>query len=293
MDTEIYNLVCIIVEFITSIGATLYIYHRRFRWKFPISAAIIIIPLVIDQLGEGYITLSGWPALLYYLLEILIGFLIFKPGLIMRSWILISIYNLIYNVGGMGLYLLVIIPYRWLTGSPSTAWFAGPGVTLDELIIFNLLKIVTAALFSWITVKLADKIDAMKNDIIIPIFIITFIPRTLAGILNMFIYTDDAYPLSGPKVVIYGLEMVIILVSLIGLALAIMRRTYVENRLLALAIAEDVAYYQRIQRVQQELRELRHDMHNYLQADREKVLTRIPEYIENIKHELKEMDGNE
>lgn len=175
-------------------------------------------------------------------------------------------YQFLYNTIGSAVIAVLTVIYGAVSGADSNTWFSRYTSTDADYIIRYAALIISFGISLILCRKCLPLILNIRSRLKHLLFVGTVIPVFTFMIIRHIADTDTAQMLSGFLVICYGILLTLMAVSLLVFFISVFLQTKEENRLMQARIEGQNEYYHRVLRLQQELREAKHDLANQLAA---------------------------
>ena len=239
--------------------------------RFNIRVTIIIATAAYAAEELAYLPFSplydNTPALfIIYLLSVAAAIMLIRFDRLIDMLILDCFYQFLYNVIGTAIIAVMVAVYGAVTGADMNTWFAQSTSTAAD---YRIRCIAVAGCFIIALIicrKCVPMMLSMNMKLKLPLFIGTAPPIFIFMVLRHIIDPDTSQMLSGFLVVCYGILLTLMAISLLIFFINVFLKTREENQLMLAKIEAQNEYYHRVLKIQQELREAKHDLVNRLVA---------------------------
>lgn len=201
-----------------------------------------------------------------YLLTVVVTIMLIRFDRLIDMLIIYCFYQFLYNVIGTAIMVVSTVIYGTITGVDSDTWFDGNTSTVSDMIMHNIALALSFAVSLIICRKCMPIMVNMNMRLKLPLFAGAVVPVFVYLIVRNLVDGDSPQRLSGPMAICYGILLILMAVSFIVFFVNVFLQTKEENQLIQVKIKAQNEYYYRVLRVQQELREARHDLANQLVA---------------------------
>ena len=239
--------------------------------RFNIRVTIIIATAACAAEELAYLPFSplydNTPALfIIYLLSVAAAIILIRFDRLIDMLILDCFYQFLYNVIGTAIIAVMVAVYGAVTGADMNTWFAQSTSTAAD---YRIRCIAVAGCFIIALIicrKCVPMMLSMSMELKLPLFMGTAPPIFIFMVLRHIIDPDTSQMLSGFLVVCYGILLTLMAISLLIFFINVFLKTREENQLMLAKIEAQNEYYHRVLKIQQELREAKHDLVNWLVA---------------------------
>ena len=207
------------------------------------------------------------PALLFiYLLSVAVTVMLVRFDRLIDMLILDCFYQFLYNIMGTAIIAVMVAVYGAVTGADMNTWFAQSTSTAADYIMRCAAVAVCFVIALVICRKCKPLMLNMSMKLKLPLFMGTAVPVFIFMVLRHIIDPDTSQMLSGFLVVCYGILLTLMAISLLVFFINVFFKTREENQLMQAKTEAQNEYYYRVLKIQQELREAKHDLVNQLVA---------------------------
>lgn len=239
--------------------------------RFNIHITIIIATAVYAAEELAYLSFSplcdNTPALfIIYLLSVAANIILIRFDRIIDMLILDCFYQFLYNIMGTAIIAVMVAVYGAVTGADMNTWFAQSTSTAADYRIRCIAVAMCFIIALVICRKCKPLMLNMSMKLKLPLFMGTAVPVFIFMVLRHIIDPDTSQMLSGFLVVCYGILLTLMAISLLIFFINVFLKTREENQLMQAKIEAQNEYYHRVLKIQQELREAKHDLVNQLVA---------------------------
>lgn len=247
----------------------LFLYKNMLRFNVPVTLIIAAVTCAAEELA--YLPFSplcnNAPALLFiYLLSVAVTIMLVRFDRLIDMLILDCFYQFIYNILGTAIITALTILYGTITGADMNTWFSQSTSTVADYIIRCLTVAMCFIIGLMICRKCMPLIVNMSMKLKLPLFMGTALPVFIFMVIRHIVNPDASQMLSGFLVICYGILLTLIAISLLVFFINVFLQTKEENQLIQAITEAQNEYYHRVLRIQQELRETKHDLVNQLVA---------------------------
>ena len=239
--------------------------------RFNIHITIIIATAVYAAEELAYLSFSplcdNTPALfIIYLLSVAAAIILIRFDRLIDMLILDCFYQFLYNIMGTAIIAVMVAVYGAVTGADMNTWFAQSTSTAADYRIRCIAVAMCFIIALVICRKCKPLMLNMSMKLKLPLFMGTAVPVFIFMVLRHIIDSDTSQMRSGFLVVCYGILLTLMAISLLIFFINVFLKTREENQLMQAKIEAQNEYYHRVLKIQQELREAKHDLVNQLVA---------------------------
>ena len=245
------------------------IYKSTLRFN---TCLTVIITAIIFGLDEfAYLPFSplcdNKPALMIiYLLTVLTCIVLIRTDKIIDVLVIDEVYQFLYNVIGTAIIAILTVVYGAISGADISTWFSRSTSTTADFAIRCIATVLAFTISLIICRKCVPLMSNLSKRLKLPLFMGTAVPVFIFMVLRHIIDPDTSQMLSGFLVVCYGILLTLMAISLLIFFINVFLKTREYNQLVQAKIEAQNEYYHRVLRIQQELREAKHDLANRLVA---------------------------
>ena len=258
----------IIYALLTTAGTVIkfpLLYKNMLRFNVPLT--VIITAVTSSAMELAYLPFSplcdNAPALLFiYLLSIAATVMLIR----FDRLILDCFYQFFYNILGTAIITVLTAIYGAVTDADMNTWFSQSTSTAAAYIMRCAAVAMCFVIALIICLRCIPLIVNMNMKLKLPLFMGTAVPVFIFMVLRHIIDPDTSQMLSGFLVVCYGILLTLMAISLLIFFINVFLKTREENQLMQAKIEAQNEYYHRVLKIQQELREAKHDLVNQLVA---------------------------
>ena len=258
----------IIYALLTTAGTVIkfpLLYKNMLRFNVPLT--VIITAVTSSAMELAYLPFSplcdNAPALLFiYLLSIAATVMLIR----FDRLILDCFYQFFYNILGTAIITVLTAIYGAVTDADMNTWFSQSTSTAADYIMRCAAVAMCFVIALIICLRCIPLIVNMNMKLKLPLFMGTAVPVFIFMVLRHIIDPDTSQMLSGFLVVCYGILLTLMAISLLIFFINVFLKTREENQLMQAKIEAQNEYYHRVLKIQQELREAKHDLVNQLVA---------------------------
>ena len=245
------------------------IYKPTLRFNTCLTVIITAIIFGVDEFA--YLPFSplcdNKPALMViYILTVLTCIVLIRTDKIIDVLVINGFYQFLYNVIGTAIIAILTVVYGAISGADISTWFSRSTSTTAD---FAIRYVATVLAFTVALIICRKCVPLMSNvsrrlkhllfaGVVLPVFIFV--------VLKHIADPNHTQLFAGPLIICYGILLVILTVSFLVFFISIFVQIKEENRLVQAKIEAQSEYYRRVLRVQQELREAKHNLANRLAA---------------------------
>ncbi|MDY2934472.1 MAG: hypothetical protein SOT05_10325, partial [Anaerovoracaceae bacterium] len=246
-----------------------FLYKNMLRFNIPVT--VIITAVTSSAMEMSYLSFSplcdNAPALLFiYLLSVAVTIMLVRFDRLIDMLILDCFYQFIYNTLGAAIMSVFIAVYGLITDADMNTWFSQSTSTVADYIIRYIAVTVCFIIGLVICRKCTPLIVNMSMKLKLPLFMGTALPIFIFMVMKHIANPDASQMLSGFLVICYGILLTLIAISLLIFFINVFLNTREENQLMQAKIEAQNEYYHRVLKIQQDLREAKHDLVNRLVA---------------------------
>ena len=246
-----------------------FLYKNMLRFNIPVT--VIITAVTSSAMEMSYLSFSplcdNAPALLFiYLLSIAATVMLIRFDRLIDMLILDCFYQFFYNILGTAIMSVFIAVYGLITDADMNTWFSQSTSTVADYIIRYIAVTVCFIIGLVICRKCTPLIVNMSMKLKLPLFMGTALPIFIFMVMKHIANPDASQMLSGFLVICYGILLTLIAISLLIFFINVFLNTREENQLMQAKIEAQNEYYHRVLKIQQDLREAKHDLVNRLVA---------------------------
>lgn len=239
--------------------------------RFNIHITIIIATAVYAAEELAYLSFSplcdNTPALfIIYLLSVAAAIMLIRFDRIIDMLILDCFYQFLYNIMGTAIIAVMVAVYGAVTGADMNTWFAQSTSTAADYRIRCIAVAMCFIIALVICRKCKPLMLNMGMKLKLPLFMGTAVPVFIFMVIRHIVNPDASQMLSGFLVVCYGILLTLMTISLLVFFINVFFKTREENQLMQAKTEAQNEYYYRVLKIQQELREAKHDLANRLVA---------------------------
>ena len=207
------------------------------------------------------------PALMaVYSMSILIYILLIRTDKIIDALIINCFYEFLYNIIGTATITILTVIYGAASGADSSTWFSFSTSTATDYVIRCISLILCLGISLIICRKCMPLMSNLNRRLKLTLFMGTVVPLLIFMIIRHAVDPNKPWMMAGPMVICYGILLMLMAVSLLIFFINVFLHTREENRLVQAGIEAQSEHYRRVLRIQQELREAKHDLANRLVA---------------------------
>ena len=245
------------------------LYKNMLRFNVPVT--VINTAVTSSAMELAYLPFSplcdNAPALLFiYLLSIAATVMLIRFDRLIDMLILDCFYQFFYNILGTAIITVLTAIYGAVTDADMNTWFSQSTSTAADYIMRCAAVAVCFVIALIICLRCIPLIVNMNMKLKLPLFMGTAVPVFIFMVLRHIIDPDTSQMLSGFLVVCYGILLTLMAISLLIFFINVFLKTREENQLMQAKIEAQNEYYHRVLKIQQELREAKHDLVNQLVA---------------------------
>ncbi len=239
--------------------------------RFNVHITIIIATAVYAAEELSYLSFSplcdNTSALfIMYLLAVATAIMLIRFDRIIDMLILDCFYQFLYNIIGTAIIAVMVAVYGAVTGADMNTWFAQSTSTAADCRIRCIALVMSVIIALVICRKCKPLMLNMSMKLKLPLFMGTAVPIFIFMVIRHIANPDASQMLSGFLVVCYGILLTLMAISLLIFFINVFLKTREENQLMQAKIETQNEYYHRVLKIQQELREVKHDLVNQLVA---------------------------
>lgn len=239
--------------------------------RFNIHITIIIATAVYAAEELAYLSFSplcdNTPALfIIYLLSVAATIMLIRFDRIIDMLILDCFYQFLYNIMGTAIIAVMVAVYGAVTGADMNTWFAQSTSTAADYRIRCIAVAMCFIIALVICRKCKPLMLNMSMKLKLPLFMGTAVPVFIFMVIRHIVNPDASQMLSGFLVVCYGILLTLMAISLLVFFINVFFKIREENQLMQAKTEAQNEYYHRVLKIQQELREAKHDLVNQLVA---------------------------
>lgn len=245
------------------------LYKNMLRFNVPVT--VIITAVTSSAMELAYLPFSplcdNAPALLFiYLLSIAATVMLIRFDRLIDMLILDCFYQFFYNILGTAIITVLTAIYGAVTGADMNTWFSQSTSTAADYIMRCAAVAVCFVIALIICLRCIPLIVNMNMKLKLPLFMGTALPVFIFMVIRHIVNPDASQMLSGFLVICYGILLTLIAISLLIFFINVFLNTREENQLMQAKIEAQNEYYHRVLKIQQDLREAKHDLVNRLVA---------------------------
>ncbi len=245
------------------------LYKNMLRFNVPVT--VIITAVTSSAMELAYLPFSplcdNAPALLFiYLLSVAVTVMLIRFDSLIDMLILDCFYQFFYNILGTAIVTVLTAIYGAITGDDTSTWFSRSTSTAADYIMRCAAVAVCFVIALIICRRCIPLIVNMNMKLKLPLFMGTALPVFIFMVIRHIVNPDASQMLSGFLVVCYGILLTLMAISLLVFFINVFLKTREENQLMQAKTEAQNEYYHRVLKIQQELREAKHDLANQLVA---------------------------
>ncbi len=244
------------------------VYRSMLRFNLCTTLVIATVGALSDMAAIPSSPLYGNRAamLAVYFITVLTFIVLIRPDKIIEGLIINCFYQFLYNIIGTALIAIIAIIYGAVSGADSSTWFSFSTSTVSDYIIRCISLILCFGISLIICRKCVPLMSNVSRRLKHLLFAGVVLPVFIFVVLKHIADPNHTQLFAGPLIICYGILLVILTVSFLVFFISIFVQIKEENRLVQAKIEAQSEYYRRVLRVQQELREAKHDLANRLAA---------------------------
>lgn len=284
MDTEVLRWIIVIFNAIKVTVVFAFLYKHRYS-KF-ITLPIFFAWEGIININQEFCFLHGFEQVMLFVWGLAI-YIFFVEGKAIDTLITCQCYSLIFSISGTAAIAGVTFLYGQITGMKSEAWLSGPNMRVADFWIYISCVLTFTIVSYYITKQLVPKIKAMSRKFKIPVFTCVYILPAVITIASYFSYTtkegqaSSHVMVAGYAILIFGATII----SIIMIA-TMLGRIKTEQKVLKEEIEHQMLYYEQVIAIQENLREIKHDLANMMVVGGDKYKQSVINYCNTVKTEL-------
>ena len=284
MDPEVLRWIIVVFNAIKVTVVFAFLYEHRYS-KF-ITLPIFFAWEGIVNINQEFCFIHGIAQVMIFLWGLAI-YIFFVNGKAIDTLITCQCYSLIFSLSGTAAIAGVTFIYGQITGTKSEAWLSGPNMSVADFWIYISCVLTFTIISYYITKRLIPKIKAMSRKFKIPVFACVYVLPAIITITSYFAYTTKEEQASS-HVIIAGYGILIIGATIMSVVMIVIMigRIKTEQRILREEIAKQMLYYEQVIAIQENLREIKHDLANLMVAGGDKYKESILTYCNSVKAEL-------
>lgn len=245
------------------------IYKPTLRFNTCLTVIITAIIFGVDEFA--YLPFSplcdNKPALMViYILTVLTCIVLIRTDKIIDVLVINGFYQFLYNVIGTAIIAILTVVYGAVSGADISTWFSRSTSTTADFAIRCIATVLAFAVALIICRKCVPLMSNLSKRLKLPLFMGTAVPIFIFMVLRQAIDPDTSQMLAGAMVACYGILLTLMAVSLLVFFINVFLQTREYNQLIQAKIEAQSEHYHRVLKIQQELREAKHDLANRLVA---------------------------
>lgn len=263
--TTIY--IIIIVSGLTA--AYFVLFRDMMRFNIYLTTAIMALAYTADNVSDfSFSPICGNSILitLVYLMSVAVAALLIQTDKILDMLIIYFFFTFIYNIIGTLLVAILTVVYGAIQGADASTWFSFESSTDADILMRSIATLITSIVSIIICRRCMFIILNADSRLKLPLLMGTTVPMVIFVAARDFLYYDTEQMLEGPAVICYGLLLLLVSVSLFVFFVNVFFKAKEENKLIQIQVDLQNMQYQRVLKIQQELRETKHDLANQLVA---------------------------
>ena len=264
----IYSIINEIILILGNIVKFPVIYRSMLRFNLRTTVVIAITGAISDMASAPFSPVYGSRAamLAAYFITVLAFVIVIRYDRIMEGLIMNCFYQFLYNTTGSALIAILTAIYGAVSGADSSTWFSHNTSTASDYIIRYISLILCFGISLIICRRCIPLMSNLSRRLKRLLFAGVVLPVFVFMVLRNIFDPNVSHVLEGPMVVCYGILLTLMGVSLIVFFINIFLKTREENQLMQAKTEAQNEYYYRVLKIQQELREAKHDLANQLVA---------------------------
>ena len=204
--------------------------------------------------------------LILYCISILVCIILARPDRIMEILIMEYFYQALYNILGTAIMAILTVAYGALSGADSTTWFSKSTSTASDYVLRFATLAICFAVSLVICRRCMPLVLNVNRKLKRLLFAGVILPVIIFVTLKVIINPDASQVLAGPLVICYGMLLLMVAVTLLIFFISIFLHSKEENNLIQTRLEAQNRHYHRVLKIQQELREAKHDLVNRMAA---------------------------
>ena len=204
--------------------------------------------------------------LILYCISILVCIILARPDRIMEILIMEYFYQALYNILGTAIMAILTVAYGALSGADSTTWFSKSTSTASDYVLRFATLAICFAVSLVICRRCMPLVLNVSRKLKRLLFAGVILPVIIFVTLKVIINPDASQVLAGPLVICYGMLLLMVAVTLLIFFISIFLHSKEENNLIQTRLEAQNRHYHRVLKIQQELREAKHDLVNRMAA---------------------------
>ncbi len=279
-----------ILEYILMLTAYMIEYWVLFRNWFRFDKRIGMIFIALAGIAEDcLVDFSGLSAIGLISVHYIffgINLIPFKKKMIGNLLIVRMIYLFLYNVIGTAAMVLCTTGYGLFMGTSNETWMTWPSRTPVDY-VFRYITLIPVALFSaWIARRGSPLVEKLTRNERILLILGTVVPNYIFYAFKLLVAEDSSDYYGGIIVIFYGILMVVVGLCIVIFIEMALIRIGAERKEMKIRMELQNSQYEEICRLQDGVRELRHDFVNHMEAgvlSLDEVAKRIAECMDTVK----------
>ena len=262
---EIYSLFSSLISLIPSLMACWFLLKKWYRFSPKVSISIFAALNILEYMIL-YRCVSQETLAWVHLLAFFLALIPIRKEMITRSMIITVFFDFLYNVVGTIVMVILVNIYAVFSGADNTTWFADENNTVMDYIFCYIMMPVSGGISCYISYRILPLLEKLTKKELFWIAIGLVLPMlTFETFSRLTIKSADDY-YGGFVIVCYGLMLFVMGLSCILCVLITTLRIRAERKEMQIRMELQSSQYEEICRLQEGVRELRHDLINHMAA---------------------------